>query len=183
LNERAQVYAIALGIELGSDGNAPTVVTTPIDESFATLATTPIHEEQNAALPVAEEATDCPAVNTQLIVNDPNTVDYVQRYNEIVLGERPVNWGNMILIGMIALVGLGGGSFVIYNEVKLSRQSRETTIIEGEYPAEVMEMLPDIMSLKPKTRKSLKNILNKPTKTDKVLGLIDAVVSDEETED
>ena len=43
-------------------------------------------------------------------------VDYAQRYNEIVLGERPVNWGNIALIGLIALVVVGGGGFVLFNE-------------------------------------------------------------------
>jgi hypothetical protein len=100
-----------------------------------------------------------------------------------VLGERPVNWGNITLIGLIALVAVGGGSFVVYNEVRLSRSSRETVKVEGEYPADVVDMLPNIVNLKPKTRKSLKNILTKPEKTDKVLGLIDAVVSDEGSEE
>jgi hypothetical protein len=181
LNERAQVYAIALGIEIGGDSNIPMM--TPTEEELATLATTPINEGQNAAIPASEQATACPVVNTQLVVDDPNTVDYVQRYNEIVLGERPINWGNMVLLGMIGLVVLGGGSFVIYNEVRLSRQSRENAIIEGEYPAEVVEMLPDIARLKPKARKTLENILNNPEKTGKVLDLIDAVVSGEKTEE
>jgi hypothetical protein len=193
LMERAQVYATTLGITLGDDGSDPTLVTTPIDEDLATLATTPIEtpneneapvsEEQSAAVPAAEQATVCPVVDTQVVVDDPNMVDYVHRYNQIVLGEYPVNWGNVALIGMIGVVVLGGGSFAVFNEVRRSRAARETVKIEGEYPADVVEMLPDIVSLKPQTRKSLKNILNNPEKTDKVIGLIDAVVSDEDTEE
>jgi hypothetical protein len=188
LMERAQVYAVTLGIEIGGSASNPTLVTAPINTDLATLVTTPIHEEaalieQAAVVPVAEQATACPVIDTQLAVDDPNLVDYAQRYNEIVLGERPINWGNITLIGMIGLVVLGGGSFVIFNEVRLSRLSRETVKIEGEYPADVVEMLPDIVRLKPQTRKTLENILNNPEKTDKVLGLIDAAVSDEETEE
>ena len=60
-----------------------------------------------------------------MVVNDPNLVDYVQRYNEIVLGERPVNWGNIILIGLIGLVVVGGGGFVIFNEMRLRLASAD----------------------------------------------------------
>ena len=52
----------------------------------------------------------------KLDINDPNVVDYVQRYNTLVLGEKPVNPGNMIVGGLIGIVLLGGGAFVIYNE-------------------------------------------------------------------
>ena len=189
LTDRAQVYATTLGIEIGGGASSPLLVPTTVDSELATLVTTPAQDEtttndgQNAALPTVEQATACPAIDTQLVVDDPNAVDYVQRYNEIVLGERPVNWGNITLIGLIALVAVGGGSFVVYNEVRLSRSSRETVKVEGEYPADVVDMLPNIVNLKPKTRKSLKNILTKPEKTDKVLGLIDAVVSDEGSEE
>jgi hypothetical protein len=189
LMERAQVYTSVLGVSLGGDSDSPTLVTTPVDAELATLTTTPVEEAapasegQSAAVPAAEQATACPVLDRQLVLDDPNTVDYVQRYNEIVLGERPVNWGNIALVGMIVLVAFGGGSFVVFNEVRRSRLSRETVTIEGEYPADVVAMLPDIVRLKSKTRQSLKNILNHPEKTDKVLGLIDAVVSDEETEE
>jgi hypothetical protein len=40
-------------------------------------------------------------------------------------------------------------------------------------------MLPAIAGLKSKSRKSLKNVLANPQKAEKVLGLMDAVVSDE----
>ena len=45
-------------------------------------------------------------------------MDYVQHYNQIVLGEHPVNWGDIALIGLIGLVALGGGGFVVFNEVQ-----------------------------------------------------------------
>jgi hypothetical protein len=174
LTERAEVYTKILGVELES-GN----------QVLATLATTPINEaapatEQAAVIAPAsatEQSVDCAAIDTQLAVNDPNMVDYVQHYNRVVLGEQPVNWGNLALIGMIALLVLGGGGFVIFNEVKLHKSS---VVVEGEYPAEVVELLPALTNLKSQSRKSLKHILNHPEKSDKVLGLIDAVVSDEE---
>ena len=165
LDARAQVYATQLGVEVGS-GSAPTgdsTTGTPIDTSTDTT----------------EPVTSVP-VTTVLDVDDANLVDYVQRYEEIVLGKKPVNWGNVILIAMIAMLALGGGAFVVYNEKLVNVSFGETKKVEGEYPADVVDMLPAIAGLKPQARKSLKNLLEKPKKTDKILGLIDEVISDQE---
>jgi hypothetical protein len=116
-------------------------------------------------------------------VDDPNLVDYAQRYDEIVLGRRPVNWGNVILIVMIGVLVVGGGGFVIANERLVKVSFGDTKKVEGEYPSDVVEMLPAIAGLKPPARKSLKNILENPGKTEKVLGLIEAVISDKKTEE
>ena len=115
-----------------------------------------------------------------MIVNDPNVTDYVQRYNEIVLGERPTNWGNIILVALIGLLVVGGGGFVIFNEIRVSQVTKK---VEGEYPAEVVDMLPDLAALKPQSRISLRNILKDRQKTDRVLGAIDSLVSNEKTEE
>lgn len=190
LDERAAVYTAVLGVDMGT-GN----------EALATLATTPIGEEAappadesaeavEAAAPVVEQpaadqvaSVDCAPIDTQLAVNDPNVVDYVQHYNQVVLGEYPVNWGDVALIGIIALVVLGGGGFVLFNETRLHRISEQTSAVEGEYPADVVEMLPALTNLKPQARKSLKNILSRPEKSDRLLGLIDAAVSKDDTEE
>jgi hypothetical protein len=55
----------------------------------------------------------------------------------------------------------------------------DTRAVEGEYPTDVVEMLPKIASLNADARKSLKNVLENK-KVDKVLDLMDAVVSEEE---
>jgi hypothetical protein len=163
------------------------------NEALATLATTPITTEaapptEQAAVAVApvsdqSASVDCAPVDTKLAVDDPNLVDYVQHYNQVVLGEYPVNWGDVALIGVIALIVLGGGGFVVFNETRIRRSSYQTAIVEGEYPADVVEMLPALTSLKPQTRKSLKNILNRPEKSDRLLGLIDAVASKDDPEE
>jgi hypothetical protein len=178
LTERAQVYAIALGIEIGGEAASPeptSLPPTPVQVEAV------VPEAQAAALPAAEQpdqAEVCSPLDTQLAVDDPNMVDYAQRYNQIVLGEQPVNWGNMVLIGLIALVALGGGGFVVFNEMRLSRSSIETAVLQGEYPAEAVETLLSIARLKTRSQKSLQHILSNPEKADKVLGLIDEVVSD-----
>ena len=166
LEARAQVYATTLGVEIGSGSS--------------TLAS----GEADAA-PTSADSTTAAAVSStsgqdcdEIVVNDPDAVDYVQNYDEIVLRKKPINWGNSILIGMIGLVLVGGGGFVVTREKLINVKFGDTRKVEDEYPADVVEMLPKIASLKIGARKSLKNVLNDPKKADKVLDLIDAIVSD-----
>ncbi len=166
LEARAQVYATALGIEIG--GGAETA--SPEAEPTTTE-------------PASSEAVASVLVVTELDVDDPNLVDYTQRYNEIVLGKKPVNWGNVILIVMIGMLAVGGGGFVVVNEKLVKVSFGDTKTVEAEYPGDVVDMLPSIASLKPQARKNLKNILDNPRKTEKVLGLIGEIVSDQKTEE
>jgi hypothetical protein len=181
LMDKAQVYATKLNVKIGdgavSSNAAPT--NTPSAASGAVQATQPPTVEVQLT---TQPAVSAPS-NNEVVVNDPNTVDYVQRYNEIVLGERPVNWGNVILAALIGLVVLGGGGFVILNEVRLRTVALETKKVEGDYPADVVEMLPAIAGLQMRTRDVLKHILSNPKKTDKVLNVIDGLISDENSEE
>ncbi len=112
------------------------------------------------------------------MVDDPDAINYAQNYDEIVLGKKPVNWGNSILMGMIGLMVVGGGGFVVTREKLINVKFGDTRKADEEYPADVVEMLPKIAGLKAGSRKSLKNVLDNPKKADKVLDLMDAVVSD-----
>jgi hypothetical protein len=169
LMDRAQVYATALGVTLG-DGSSPQATSAPT-QSNPTAATPTVPAVANTVM------------TTELDVNDPNLVDYVQNYDEVVLHKTPTNWGNVILLLMIGIVGVGGGSFVIINEKWVKLSFGDTKKAEGEYPSEVVDMLPAITRLNPRKRKSLKKILDKPEKTEKVLGLIDEIISDEKSEE
>jgi hypothetical protein len=167
LDARAKVYADKLGVAVGSGAAAPA------------------SGGNAAAAPVAAQPTSSTTSNqtcNQLVVDDPNAVDYAANYNEIVLGKKPINWGNMILIGMIGLMLVGGGGFVILREKLVNVTFGDTRKVEGEYPADVVEMLPQIAELKSKTRKSLKNVLDNPKKADKVLDLMDAVIKKDDEE-
>ena len=166
LEARAQVYATALGVEIGSDASSPAG-----DPSAA----------DNAAVSAAAVA-GVPAA-TELDVDDPNLVDYTQRYNEIVLGQKPFNVGNVILLGLIGIVAVGGGGFVITREKLVSVSFGDTQKASDEYPSDVVEMLPVIAGLKSTGRKALKKVLENPKKAEKVLGLMNAIVSDEESEE
>jgi hypothetical protein len=163
LEARAEVYASALGVEVGS-GSA----------SAATGS--------SDAVPVSAAAAPNTVYNqncTGIVLDDPNLVNYAQNYDAIVLGKKPVNWGNMILAGMIGLIMVGGGGFVVTREKLVNVKFDDTRKVDDEYPADIVEMLPKIAGLKPGTRKSLKNMLENK-KADKVLDLIDTVISKDE---
>lgn len=174
LDARAQVYADKLGIKVGG-GAAPAAPAAP-------AAAAPAAQVPGAAPASAQPAVDAP-ISVKMDVNDPNLVDYVKNYDEIVLGKQPTNWGNLILLVLIALVAVGGGGLVILREQLVKVTFGETKKVEGEYPAEVVDLLPALAGLKATSRKSLKNVLANPKKAEKVLGLMDAVVSDEKTSD
>jgi hypothetical protein len=162
LDTRAKVYADALGVAIGSGSSAPASGSS----EAATVSADPA--------PVATSS-QC----NEIVVDDPNLVNFKQNYDEIVLGKKPVNWGNMILMGMIGLMVVGGGGFVATREKLVNVKFGDTRKVEEEYPADVVEMLPKIASLKAEARKSLKNVLENK-KADKVLDLMDAVTKDEE---
>jgi len=170
LEARAQVYATALGVTLDSGSAA---------SDSGTSDTVPASTDATPAAAVSSTSgQNC----NDIVVNDPDAVDYVQNYDEIVLGKKPINWGNSILMGMIGLVLVGGGGFVVTREKLINVKFGDTRKVEDEYPVDVVEMLPKIAGLKTGARKSLKNVLNDPNKADKVLDLIDAIVSDEKEE-
>jgi hypothetical protein len=164
LDARAQVYAGALGVEVGSGTTAPA--------SGGDAAAAPVGAE---SAPVAASGQSC----NEIVVDDPNAVNYAQNYDEIVLGKKPTNWGNMILIGMIGMMVVGGGGFVVTREKLINVKFGDTRQVDGEYPADVVDLLPKIAGLKADARKSLKNILENK-KADKVLDLMDAVVKKDE---
>jgi hypothetical protein len=167
---RAQVYATALGVALGSGSAAPASGSSDAAPASA-----------NSAPAAASSSTSGQSCN-DIVVDDPNAVNYTQNYDEIVLGKKPINWGNSILMAMIGLMVVGGGGFVATREKLINVKFGDTRKVEEEYPADVVEMLPKIAGLKAGARKSLKNVLDNPKKADKVLDLMEAVVSEEEEE-
>lgn len=185
LDERAAVYTALLGVSF-VDENAQalaTLATTPLDQLAPTTSSTAT-TETIPAVQAAQAMAECTPLNTQLAVDDPNLVDYVHHYNRVVLGEQPVNWGNIAVAGAITLLVLGGGSFVLVNEMQRSRKAELTARIEGEFPADVVDLLPELSNLNAQSRKSLKRILGNPEQSEKVLNLIDAVVeTDDETKE
>ena len=167
LDARAQVYATTLGVEIGSGSVAPT---TGGDTGATPVAVNP-----------APSGTSNQTCN-QIVVDDPNAVNYAANYDQIVLGKKPVNVGNNILIVLIALMAIGGGLFIILREKLVRVSFGDTRQVDGEYPADVVDMLPKIAGLKSQARRSLNNVLDNK-KADKVLDLMDAVVSEKKEEE
>ena len=162
----AQEYATVLGVEVGSGATSPAA-------EFASTGTEVASAAAGVGIPAA----------TELDLDDPNLVDYARRYDEIVLGKKPVNWGNLILLGMIGVVAIGGGGFVATREKWVKLSFGDTKKAGDEYPSDVVDLLPGITSLKPSSRNALKNVLSNPKKAEKLLGLMHAVMSDDENED
>lgn len=172
VEELAQVYATTLGVEIGAGAppaaSANTNPAAPVDPSATELAPSAGELASVSALPASE-----------LVVDDANLVNYTQRYEEIVLGKKPVNTGNMILIALIALVGFGGGSLVLYTEITKGLGQKKVQVLDTEYPEDVTDFLPAISQLKKDSRNTLKTILENPQKTDAILKLMEPLVSDE----
>ncbi|MGD0750358.1 MAG: hypothetical protein ABSA23_03005 [Anaerolineales bacterium] len=158
---KAQIYATTLGVTIGSSAAAPTTVAA----SQPSVSTTPAA----AAAPAAVQAAVIPAANM---------VDYTQRYNESVLGQAPVNTGNIIAIVLIAALVLGGGFLVARREGWLNisfldtKQIQATTQVKESFPADVVEMVPELVKLKPEARKDLRQILAKPATAEELFALV-----------
>jgi hypothetical protein len=165
LQARAQVYATKLGVQIGSSSASGSSNGTPA--TTATASAAPASSNTLATpQPVAIQ-------QSALSPNNPDLVNYVQRYNENVLGQYPINWGNVILLIMIGALLIGGGALVISREGLAKVSFKDTKPVEGEYPADVVDMVPQIAKLKPNARKSLRRLLEKPDATAEVLTSID----------
>ena len=168
LEARAQVYADTLGVSFGMGAAASTP---------AASEASPAGEPATAA---ALPAADCEA----LVVDDANLTDYAKRYDEIVLGKKPINWGNTILVGMIAALVVGGGSYAIIKEKLVRVTFGDTRKPPDGFPADVVDMLPALARLKPSVRRALREVIDSPTRAEKAVGLMkDALSADQESKE
>jgi hypothetical protein len=151
---KAQIYAATLGVEIGSG--------TAISASATS----------QPAGPASDASAVTPAVGQAAVIPAADMIDYSQRYNETVLGQKPVNIGNVILIIMIAAMLLGGGYFVLSREHWIKVSFHDTKQIEGSYPADVVEMVPDLVKLKSPARADLREILAKPATAAELFALV-----------
>lgn len=115
------------------------------------------------------------------MISQPGTIDYVQQYNQTVLGKVSINWGNVILAVIILGFLFGGGAFVYWNERRrrglkgffTSRAVKAPAkggapVIEG-YSSEVSALLPLIARLNPVGLHALKRILENPGQANEML--------------
>jgi len=165
LDARVQVYASVLGVTPGEgappsgggDGDAPAPA-------------------EQAPAPAPAAAAPAPA---EMVVDSTASGEVVD-YNKIYAGESETNWGNVILVVMIVLMGLGGGAFVYFNERKLrglplkaaassaGQPAPALPKIEG-VPPEVVALLPGIAQLTPVGRHALRRLLENPQEASELL--------------
>jgi hypothetical protein len=173
LQARAKVYADKLGVQIGTGGAASglgngTATAAPAGAASNSAAT----PQAIAAQPAAPAAP----------VNQADLVNYVQRYNENALGQYPTNWGNVILWILIVAMVFGGGGLVISHEGLIRVSFKDNKPVEGEYPADVVDMVPSIAKMKPNARKSLRRLLEKPEAAADVLTSIDKLTEDKSSD-
>jgi hypothetical protein len=159
--DKAQIYATTLGVTLG--GGTPSAAAT-----------------QPAVSASAPVTTAAPAA---MVVSDPGEIDYTKQYNETVLGQRAINWGNLIVVVMILAIVIGGGVFVYSNERRLRGHkgflpqslfprkvaiSAEAPVVEG-YSTDITALLPMIAKLNPVGLHALKHILQEPDQANDML--------------
>jgi hypothetical protein len=162
---KAQIYATALGVTIGFGGTAPTTVAgQPAASTTAAATVTPVGT-QVAVVPAAD------------------MVDYSQRYDEIALGKKPVNVGNVIVIVLIVVLVLGGGFLVLRREGLLKISFQDTKQIKGSYPADVVDMVPGLTKLKPAARKDLRKLLSKPATAAELFALVAKLTKNEDSSD
>ncbi len=165
----AHEYATTLGVTLGAAGpdQAATPATTPRAGSVEPTSVTP-----------STEGTTSGAGG--IVLSQPGTIDYVQQYQQTVLGVHPINWGDVIVVVLIAFVILGGGAFIYWNERQLRGlkgffPSKVTKPVEGiipmveGYSSEVTELLPLMAKLNPVGLHALKRILAEPEQANEML--------------
>lgn len=161
LDARAEVYATALGVEVGA--GASTTVAGRVDASASVASSS----NQTASVGPAS----VPA-STALDVDDPNMVDYVQRYETIVLGMHQTNWGNISLVVLISLLVVGGGGFVLFRENWIHITTEELEPLPEGHPAEIVEMLPNLEALSDKGRQGLKKLIENPDAANELLDVV-----------
>jgi hypothetical protein len=162
LQARADVYAKVLGVSVVTGASAPAA-------GSDTAAT---------ATPAAAAVKPAPAAPAAAApVDSASVVDYVQRYDASV-GKSQTNWGNVILLIMIAALLVGGGILIASREHLVRVSFKNTVPVTGEYPEDVVDMVPDLARLKPGARKSLKNLLSKPAAGD-LLDAVDKLTNDQ----
>jgi hypothetical protein len=169
LMAKAQIYATTLGQTIGTGGgNTSTSVT----------------NQPNASAPTATAAV-APATTQAAAAAPADMVDYSHRYDEVALGIKPVNVGNIIVLVLIAVILLGGGFFVMNREgwINVSFEDPKRISVKEKYPADIVEMLPEITRLKPAARQALRDILTEPRAAGDLFASIGKLTKTQPTDD
>lgn len=166
LEARVAMYAKVLNVPVNMGTAAAPA---PAATSAAAATSAP-----GAAAAPTSAAPQPAAVDSSVPAGSGQLVDYVQRYDEKVLNKYPVNWGNVILWVMLIGMVLGGGALVLIREKLVRVSFQETKPVEGQYPADVVDLVPDLAKLKPASRKTLGKLIKDPDAS-KLLDAVDTL--------
>ena len=161
LQARADVYAAKLGVTASLNA-AP--------ETQASASTAP-----TAAAPAANVSAPPPQAAPS---DSADVVDYVARYNQEVLHRGSTNWGNLILIGVLLLLLLGGLFLVNRREGWVSISFTEKKPLGKEYPEDIAKIADQVEKLSPAARRSLTKLLTKPGALGELLAAIQRLSTD-----
>jgi cell division protein FtsI/penicillin-binding protein 2 len=75
---------------------------------------------------------------------------------------------------------LGGGFLVLRREGWIKVSFQETKVIQGSYPADVVDMLPEIAKLKPAARKNLRHIIGKSGTAEELFAVVTKLTKKDE---
>lgn len=156
---KAQTYAAALGVTIGSGGDEP-----PQPSGGSPQPTTPKATPESQAAP--DSNASLPA-GSQII-------DYAAQYT--TGSATPVSSGNVVVGILLALTVASGGAFIYWNEKRLRPANRQSPVtakktsaqpeagelrleIESELSPELAKLLPTLQSLDPRTLRALRIIL------------------------
>ena len=146
-HDLAIVYGSALGVEVGSGGH-PSPPASPTDSPTAA-----------APAGSAEISSEPPAADV---------IDYNALYAETAGGRSPISTGNLILGILIAVLVLGGGGYVVWNERRrrlppAAIGEAEAPVPEGVTPSEESpSLLQGLATLDPLARRALEQLLRDP---------------------
>jgi hypothetical protein len=180
LDARVQVYATALGIEPGSGGTASGSEPPAATSGGEATAGGEAAGDAAASDTAADDSAETGAAPGMVVDSSQEVIDYNQRYDEVVLGKRPVNWGNVIVSVMIVMLAVGGGAFVFWNERKLrgiktnlgrpkAAVSPAAPVRLEDYSPEVLALLPRLAKLDPAGLHALKRLLENPEQASTLL--------------
>ena len=154
---KAQVYATILGVAIGTGSGTGTTTAQTVATVSSGVAQSSLTDAAAAVVPAAD------------------MVDYSQRYDEVALGKKPVNVGNIILGILLAALVLGGGFFVLRREgwLNIAFEDPKRVTVREKYPADLVDMLPGLGNLDKDSRRILKELLEKPEVASDLLATVD----------
>lgn len=158
-SDKAQIYATTLGISLANAD--PTVAPTLAPTQVATASS-------SSASALATQTTD---INSPSKVEALPVLDYIEQYDLAMAARQKTNWSNILLAIFAGILVVVGGSYGITRLGWVNVSFADTKQAQGEYPADLVDMLPELARLKPEARTALCHMIKKPAASEFLVAL------------